>query len=168
VGAAVALAAAARVPALVAVMLAAMTQEHERGLGGWQAEWETLPEICLLAAGALARITEMMEGLEVDAARMRRNVEATNGLIFAEAVAMALGRRMGRPAAHALVEQASRRALEQGRHLREVLAEDERAREHLSPDELEGLFDPASYLGVADQLVSRALAGRGAARDHGG
>src|SRR5213075_2743086 len=65
VGSAVILAAAIRVPALVSVMLSAMVQEHERGLGGWHAEWETLPEICTLAAGALAQTTAIIEGLEV-------------------------------------------------------------------------------------------------------
>ncbi|HEY6097892.1 MAG TPA: 3-carboxy-cis,cis-muconate cycloisomerase, partial [Anaeromyxobacter sp.] len=96
VAAAVVRAAALRVPALVSTMLAAMVQEHERGLGGWHAEWETLPEIALLAAGALEQVTRVVRGLEVDAARMRRNLEATEGGIQAAAVAGALAGRLGR------------------------------------------------------------------------
>ena len=160
VAASVALAAAVRVPALVAVMLTAMTQEHERGLGGWQAEWETLPEICALAAGALEQMARTMEGLEVDAARMRANLDLSDGLILAEAAAMALARHMGRARAHALVERASRQATEQGRQLREILAEDAEVRAHLSAEELDRAFDPGNYLGIAVELVDRALAAR--------
>src|SRR5215831_2511634 len=116
---AVILSAATRVPALVGVMLSAMVQEHERGLGGWHAEWQTLPEICLLAAGALAQAVVMVAGLQVDPARMRKNLEITRGLILAEAVSMALGEKLGKAEAHALVEQASARSIAQSKSLRE-------------------------------------------------
>ena len=110
VGCAVVLAAAMKVPALVSVMLAAMAQEHERGLGGWHAEWETLPEICMLTAGALEQTARMMEGLQIDTARMRHNLDATHGLILAEAVSAALAPKLGREVAHRLIEQAGRSA----------------------------------------------------------
>src|SRR5271170_6034490 len=87
---AVVLSAAMRVPGLVSTMLSAMVQEEERGLGGWHAEWETLPEIVRLSAGALRRMAEMVPKLEIDAERMKTNVDAPHGLIFAEAVSMAL------------------------------------------------------------------------------
>ncbi len=160
VGCAVALSAAARVPGLVATMLGAMVQEHERGLGGWHAEWDTLPEICTLAAGAAAQMKHVLAGLELDAARMATNLDTTHGLILAEAVMMALGARIGRLPAHHRVERACRDALAQGRHLREVLADDPQVREHLAPAELERLLDPVNYLGVADAFVVRALAVR--------
>lgn len=160
VSSAVVLAAAARVPALVSVMLAAMVQEQERGLGNWHAEWETLPEICMLAAGALGHMTLVMEGLETDARRMRQNLDATRGLIMAEAVSSALAPKLGRQAAHELVEAACVRAVEQGTSLRDVLEQDTKLAAHLSAAELNRLFDPQSYLGVAEQLVDRALAAR--------
>jgi 3-carboxy-cis,cis-muconate cycloisomerase len=161
VGSASALAAAARVPALVSVMLGNMVQEHERGLGSWQAEWETLPEIFALAGGALRQLIEVMEGLQVDEARMRRNLEATLGGIFAGTVAAALAEHVGGQAAHRMVEEASGRARAQGRHLREVLAEDPAVRAHLSAADLEAAFDPDRATGAAGQLVDRALATRG-------
>jgi len=86
VGAAIALEAAVRVPGLVSTMLTAAVQEHERGLGNWPAEWTALPDIALCASGALAAMVELVEGLDVDADRMRANLEITRGLIFAEAV----------------------------------------------------------------------------------
>ena len=102
-------------------MLSAAAQEHERGLGNWPAEWETLPEIALLAAGALAAMADVAPGLDVDAERMRANLELTQGQIFAEAVQMALATALGRDCAHALVADACRRAAKERVHLREVL-----------------------------------------------
>ncbi|MFZ3329034.1 MAG: 3-carboxy-cis,cis-muconate cycloisomerase [Candidatus Acidiferrales bacterium] len=157
VGSAVVLAAAIRVPALVSTMLAAMPQEHERGLGGWQAEWETLPEIFLLAIGALAHTTQIVSGLEVHEEKMVHNLEATRGLILAEAVAIALAKQMGRMPAHHLIEKASRRALESSRSLRDVLIEDKQVREHLAPAEIDKLLDPKNYTGSAESMIERVL-----------
>lgn len=159
VGAAVALAAAQRVPALVATMLAAMPQEHERGLGGWQAEWDTMPEIFLLTAGALHRTVEAAEGLDVDAERMRANLDVTRGLIFAEAVSMALARYVGRQRAHHLVREATQRATSQHLHLRDALTSDSAITAHLSPGELGQLFDPRLAAGLSAELVKRVLDG---------
>lgn len=160
IGCAVILAAALRVPGLVSTMLTAMVQEHERGLGGWQAEWETLPEICLLAAGALAHTLYVVSHLEVNERQMEESLEATRGLVFAEAVTMVLGRKLGRSAAHQHVEAACRRALKNGRHLREELLEDTEIRAQLSPSEIEQLFQPRNYLGSAEGFVDRVLSRR--------
>jgi 3-carboxy-cis,cis-muconate cycloisomerase len=161
VGAAVALAAAVRVPGLVATMLTAAVQEHERGLGNWPAEWDTLPEIVLLSAGALDAMANVVEGLEVDVARMRANLDLSQGQILAEAVLMALAPALGRDIAHELVANASRRALSEGRHLRDVLAEEQRVTAVLDRDAIGRLFDPQTYLGSTDALIERALARRG-------
>jgi 3-carboxy-cis,cis-muconate cycloisomerase len=160
IGCAVVLAAAIRVPQLVATLLAAMPQEHERGLGGWHAEWETMPEVFRLAAGALRHTTDITAGLTIDAKRMGENLDATDGLVMAEAIMMALGDRIGRLEAHHLVEAACGRAVAEGRHLRDVLAQDPAVTAHLSPEALDRLFAPDSYLGVAERFVQRVLAGR--------
>lgn len=154
------LAAATRTPGLVATVLAAMVQEHERGLGGWHAEWETLPRIATLAAGALRQTADALAELEVDPARMRANVDATRGLVMAEAAQMALGARLGRLEAHDLVEGACRRALAEGRHLGDVLRDTPGVAARLSPAEIDRLLDPAGYLGSAGEFVDRVLAGR--------
>lgn len=164
VSAAIVLSAATRVPGLVSTMLSAMVQEDERGLGDWHAEWETLPEIFRLTAGALHQMATIVPHLEVDAARMKRNLDATQGLIFAEAVTMALGSQIGKAAAHTLVEGASRLARESGKHLREVLAQDRAVAERLTSTELDRLFAPENYLGVAEELVDRVI---DASRKHG-
>ncbi len=154
---AVTLAAATRVPGLVSSMLSAMVQEQERGLGGWHAEWETMPEIIGLAAGALHHLAETVTGLEIDAAKMEENLDVTRGLIFAEAVQMALGSAMGRMAAHELVEAACKRARVEKRYLREVLEENATVTKHLAAEDLERLFDPRQYLGTAESLIDRVL-----------
>jgi 3-carboxy-cis,cis-muconate cycloisomerase len=158
VGSAVVLAAAIRVPALVSTMLAAMVQEHERGLGGWHAEWDTLPEIFMLAAGALSHTIQIVDGLEVHEGKMAQNLEATRGLILAEAIAIALAKHMGRMPAHHLIEQASRKALESGRSLQDVLVEDKQVRDHLSPTEIDKLLDPKNYTGSAESMIDQVLA----------
>jgi 3-carboxy-cis,cis-muconate cycloisomerase len=158
VGCAAVLAAATRMPALVSVLLSAMTQEHERGLGGLQAEWETLPEVLLLTSGALSQMRQVMVGLRVDSQRMRANLDATRGLIYAEAVSTALARVIGHAAAHQLVERACRDARAQSRHLQEVVSGDAEFTEHLSAAELKSLFDPQQHVRAAARLVDRALA----------
>ncbi|KPC03545.1 3-carboxy-cis,cis-muconate cycloisomerase [Pseudomonas amygdali pv. lachrymans] len=158
VGAAVMISTATRAPGLVATMLAAMPQEHERSLGLWHAEWETLPELCCLVSGSLQQALQVLPGLQVDAERMASNLQSTKGLVLAEAVSIALAQRIGRDAAHHLVEQCCRRAVEQGAHLRQVLGETPQVSEQFSSDELDRLLDPAHYLGHARQWVERAVA----------
>ena len=158
VGAAVLIGAATRAPGLVATMFAAMPQEHERSLGLWHAEWETLPELCCLVSGALQQALLAVPGLEVDAARMLENLELTQGLVLAEAVSIALAQRIGRDAAHHLVEQCCRQAVQQGVHLRAVLGANAEVSAELSATELERLLDPAHYLGQARRWVQRAVA----------
>ncbi len=158
VGAAVMISTATRAPGLVATMLAAMPQEHERSLGLWHAEWETLPELCCLVSGSLQQALQVIPGLQVDAERMAVNLQSTKGLVLAEAVSIALAQRIGRDAAHHLVEQCCRRAVEQGTHLRQVLGETRQVSEQFSSDELDRLLDPAHYLGQARHWVERAVA----------
>ncbi|MGH8447047.1 MAG: 3-carboxy-cis,cis-muconate cycloisomerase [Solimonas sp.] len=158
VGCAIALAAATRVPHLVATLYSAMPQEHERGLGNWPAEWDTLPDIFRLSGGSLAAMHEVLAGLEVDTARMRSNLEATHGLLYAERVAMALAGTLGKQAAHQLVEQAAQRAIAERRSLREVLAEDAAVGRMLDPAALAALFDADSALGNSDLYIDRVLA----------
>jgi 3-carboxy-cis,cis-muconate cycloisomerase len=154
---AVVLSAATRVPGLVSTMLSAMVQEEERGLGGWHAEWETLPDIVRLSAGALHQMAETVPHLQIDAARMQENLGLTQGLIFAEAATMALSDKMGRSAAHQVVEAACVRAQNEKRHLRDVLGEDAQVGTYLSSAEIDGLFDPRKYLGAAEAFVDRIV-----------
>ncbi len=165
--AAVALAAATIAPNLVATILAAQVQEHERALGGWQAEWPTFPALALVTSGALAAIVDIAQGLEVDGERMRVNLAQTRGLIMAEAVSFALGTKLGKQEAHRIVEEACRKATAAKRDLLEVVGEDDRVKLSLSVGELAKLFEPMGYQGVAQTFIDRiagSLQGRGGKR----
>ncbi|WP_256676192.1 3-carboxy-cis,cis-muconate cycloisomerase [Pseudomonas sp. SCB32] len=158
VGAAVLIGAAIRAPGLVSTLFAAMPQEHERSLGLWHAEWESLPELCCLVSGALQQALGLVPGLEVDAERMLANLDLTRGLVLAEGVSIALAQRIGRDAAHHLVEQCCKQAVNEGAHLREVLGANAEVAAQLNAGELDRLLDPAHYLGQARRWVERALA----------
>ena len=158
VAAATALAAATMAPNLAATILAAQVQDHERSAGPWHAEWPTLPMLLLVTSGALAATLDIAEGLEVDAARMRLNLDATAGLIMAEAVAMALAERIGKSEAHHLVEAASKTAVAEKKNFRQVLENDPKVTAHLTANELTKLFEPMAYQGVSQALIDRLLA----------
>jgi len=148
----------ARVPGLVATMLAAMPQEHERAAGGWHAEWEPQRELLRLVGSAASWCRELLEHLEVDAGRMRANLDAAGGLPLAEAAVAALAGPLGRRRAREAVELASRRAAEEGRTLREVLLASPEVAGRLAAADLDRALDPAAQLGAAGALVDRALA----------
>jgi 3-carboxy-cis,cis-muconate cycloisomerase len=159
VGCAVAIAAAVRTPGLVSTMLAAMPQEHERGLGGWQAEWETLPEIFELTAGALAAMRYVAAGLDVNAGRIIDNFGAAGGLLFSEALTTALSPKIGRAAAQHLVTRACKRAAADGCSFRDVVCADSEIAAHLPAPDLRQVLDAGRDMDAAARLVARALAG---------
>src|SRR3954454_6232488 len=158
VAAASALAAATMAPNLAATIFAAQVGEHERSAGAWHAEWPTLPTLLLVTSGALAAIVDIAEGLEVDTARMRANLDATGGLIMAEAVTMALAEKIGKSDAHNLIEVASKKAVADKKHLRDVLIADPKIIAQLSADKITELFEPMAYQGASQALIDRLLA----------
>ncbi len=144
------LAAAHRVPGLVASFLSAMVQEHERGVGGWQAEWPIIAAVVQSTGVAIASMAEVAEGASVDARKMRLNIENTYGAIFAERAMMLLGAKLGRDAAHKILETAAKRSTDESRNLSAVLAEIPEVTIHLGPAELRQLEAPEQYLGSAE------------------
>jgi 3-carboxy-cis,cis-muconate cycloisomerase len=150
------LAAARGVHALAPLMLTAMAQDHERGTGPWQSEQLALPQIFVLTAGALEHAAAIAEGMTVDTARMRKNLDSTHGLILAEAVMMAAAKAIGRAKAHDVLEHASATALAERRHLGDVLKADKALT--LSAAEIDRLLDPAGYVGESEAVVDRVAA----------
>ena len=156
------LAAARAVQALVPVMQGAMAQDHERATGPWQAEMLALPQGFVLTHGALLHASAIAEGMVVDAARMRRNLDLTGGLIVAEAVMMGLAPHLGRGEAHHVVKHACDVALRESIPLMDALARDPAVATRLDRAAIARLTDPALYLGSTDTFIDRVLA---AARD---
>jgi 3-carboxy-cis,cis-muconate cycloisomerase len=136
----------------LAAMHQALIHEHERGTHAWQLEWLALPQMFALTSGALMHALWLSEHLQVDAARMRENVRASNGLMLAEAVSAALVQSMGRGAAQQLVSQAARTAQQDKRHLLDVV----RAQTTVALD-WDALRDEANYLGSSQAFIDRVL-----------
>jgi 3-carboxy-cis,cis-muconate cycloisomerase len=157
IGCAVTLAAANQTPGLVASYLSTMSQEHERAVGGSQSEWPTIAAVMQATSAAAASIAEISEGLKVDPHRMRRNLNATNGTIYAEKAAILLTTVLGRGKAHRLVEQATHRAVLENRQLSEVLAEIPEVLKCLGKTALEHLSVAEDYLGSAEAFRQRLL-----------
>jgi 3-carboxy-cis,cis-muconate cycloisomerase len=142
----------------VAALLEAAVADHERSTGPWEIEWISLPEIFLLSAGALGQTRLLLAGLEVDAGRMRANLDLTAGMIVSEAVMMGLGPHLGRQRAHDLVYEICRKVAATGTPLVDLLAQDAGIARHLTRSQLEEMCDPARYLGLAGEMVDRVLA----------
>jgi 3-carboxy-cis,cis-muconate cycloisomerase len=157
VGAVAALACAERGPGLVATILAAMVQEHERAAGAWQAEWEPMLELLRLAGSGAAAVRGCVSCLEVDPGKMRADLDLTGSLVMSESVAVELARSIGRPAGQHLVEGTARRSVAERRPFRDVLLEVPEVRDHLGADGVDRALDPRGYLGVSDQLIDRAV-----------
>jgi 3-carboxy-cis,cis-muconate cycloisomerase len=147
----------AMVKQLVAALLEAQVEDHERSTGPWEIEWIALPDIFMLSAGALAQTRFVLDGLQVNEKKMRENLDITNGLIMSEAVMMGLGAAMGRNRAHDVVYDVCREVVKTGRPLLDLLAEDREISKHADRKTLEKLTDPANYLGVAGEMVDRVL-----------
>jgi 3-carboxy-cis,cis-muconate cycloisomerase len=161
VSAMIALAAATRTPQHAAALLASMGQQHERGLGNWQAELAEWPKLFLSAHGALQALNDAFAGLQIDSARMLRNIDALQGLVFAEAASAYLAETIGKSAAHQLLEKMTGEALASQRHLADVLADavqtDDKLRARIDPAHLKSLFDAAGATKPAHRLAQRQL-----------
>jgi 3-carboxy-cis,cis-muconate cycloisomerase len=140
----------------IATLLDAMAASHERAPGLWHAEWLALPQLFGLASGALREAIAMAEGLTIDANRMRANLDATQGLLFSDAVAAALSAHHGRGDAHHLVEQAAGKVRDEGKHLRDILLAEPKLKD--DKEAIERAFDLTPFVDAAALWTDRALA----------
>jgi 3-carboxy-cis,cis-muconate cycloisomerase len=155
VGSALAVACARQVHGYAPVLTAPGSQEHERGVGGWHAEWHALSGALAYSGGAADAVLRTLRGIDVHPERMLENLRASGGDVVAERVSFVLSERLGRRAAHELVAEASVRAHANGRTLAEELEADDRV--EVPREELDAALDPSAYLGSAEELVDRAL-----------
>ena len=128
----------------------AMVHGHERDGSAWASEWLTLPQMAVAAGAALAHAVSILETLTVDSARMKANLDASNGAVLAEAASFALSDHMPRADAYALVKEAARKSAETGGHLIEVLKSKTDA-----PVDWTAVADPKNWIGSAGALVDR-------------
>jgi 3-carboxy-cis,cis-muconate cycloisomerase len=153
-------------PGLLATLTACAEQEHQRAAGAWHAEWEPVAGLLRLTGSAASWAAELLAGLEVDAGRMRANLDGAGGLPLAESAAAALAPALGPLPAHDLVADASATAIATGRGLREVLSSPDLAARLEAAGitmaeidaALDPALDPARYLGSAAVFTDQALA----------
>jgi 3-carboxy-cis,cis-muconate cycloisomerase len=154
---ATAISAATLAPGLLAAIVAGQIQEHEGAVGGAQAQWQAFPPLLIATAGALGAVADIAQRLDVDAERMRDNLDQTQGLIMAEAVTTALAAKIGREQAMRIIDEAGRKALAERRHLSVILGEDPRVTSHMTPGELARAFELLSYQGIAQTFLDRIV-----------
>jgi 3-carboxy-cis,cis-muconate cycloisomerase len=151
-----------QVPGLLATLVAAGEQEHQRAAGAWHAEWEPLTALLRLTGSASSWAAELLSGLTVDTSRMAANLAATKGLPLAEHVTSLLTGVLGAAQAHDLVAEAGERAVSAGLPLRDVLLsvpklEERLASAGITAEQIDSALEPAGYLGVTDALITAAL-----------
>lgn len=159
IGCTVAIAAATRMPGLVASYLTAMPQEHERSIGGSQSEWPTVAAVIQTTGAAAASLAEIVEGLTVDPMRMRRNIDETLGIVFAEKAMVLLAEKLGREKAHELLEAGVHKAVAKKCTLADALADIPEIIKVLDKTALQKLTIAEDYLGSAESFRREILRG---------
>jgi adenylosuccinate lyase len=131
---------------------------HERDLTQSSCERFVIPEECILIDYMLILMIKVLKGLEIDEARMRRNMDITQGRMMSEAVMLALAKKgLGRQKAHELTRQLAIKSHNKQREFKQVLAEDSTAKKLLSPEEIEQVMDPRNYLGTAQRQIELVI-----------
>ncbi len=151
-----------QVPGLLATLVAAGEQEHQRAAGAWHAEWEPLTALLRLTGSASSWAAELLSGLTVDTSRMAANLAATKGLPLAENLTSLLAGVLGGAQAHDLVAEAGERAVSAGLPLRDVLLsvpklEDRLVSAGITAEQIDSALQPAGYLGAAGAFTAAAL-----------
>lgn len=142
----------------VSVILSAMIQEHERAVGGWQAEWTAIPNLFCHVASAVEHVRNALSGLSIDSTQMRAKLDLHGGLVMAEALTMALAPRLGRPQAQHIVKDVCAQVAQTGGNLAQAAFQNVQICAILSPEEIRHALDPAAYLGHTDVFIERVLA----------
>ena len=135
----------------------AMLHEHERDWSSFQMEWAYIPELCVMTHGAMLMTQRVLEGLIVYPANMLRNLHATNGLLLAERVMLALGQHIGRQAAHDVIYETAMHAFESQQPFADLLKQNPQVSQHLSAETVDSLLDPVQYTGLSALMVDRVL-----------
>lgn len=143
---------------LVPLLLAGMEQEHERAAGAWHTEWAALPDLLGYTSGAVEHTRACIAGLQVDVARMRKNLDATGGLALSESLMMALAPSVGKNEAQRLVKSLLQQMPTDTTPLLAAALADSQLRAVLSAEQITAALDPAAYLGSTQTYIDRALA----------
>lgn len=134
-----------------------MYSEHERDWSTMQLGWSYLPQLCVMAHGALEMSVRVNDGLQVYPENMMRNLLSSHGLLLAERVMLALGKFIGRQHAHDIIYESAMKAFEQRLPFEDVLKQNASVTTHLDPQSITDLLDPVQYTGLSAVFVDRVL-----------
>lgn len=138
-----------------ALALEGMVQEHERDMAAWMAEWEMVPQACILTSGILKHSKGVLRDLVVNEKKMRSNLDVMKGLILAEPVMFALATKVGHQEGHKIIYEICMKAHESGQAFKEALLADKRVASSLGPEMIDQLLDPEKYTGLSTEIVDR-------------
>ncbi|MGD2066155.1 MAG: adenylosuccinate lyase [Candidatus Bathyarchaeota archaeon] len=131
---------------------------HERDLTQSSCERFVIPEECILIDYMLILMIRVLKGLQVDEARMRKNMDLTQGRMMSEAVMLALAKKgLGRQTAHELTRELAVKSHNQQRPFKEVLSENSQIKKVLTSEEIDKVMDPRNYLGTATKQIDNVI-----------
>jgi adenylosuccinate lyase len=142
-----------------ALVCEGLVHDHERDGRSWKSEWNALPQITMAAGKAALLLGGLVENLEVDKDRMKSNLARTKGFVLSEPLMLALAAKIGRKSAHKIVYETSMKAHDAGLSFKEAVLANDDITDHLSPSEIEDLFDYARHTGHCADMVERLLEG---------
>ncbi|MFQ5793341.1 MAG: adenylosuccinate lyase family protein [Acidobacteriota bacterium] len=142
----------------VQLALQAMISEHERDTRSWRLDWHSIPESSILLARALGATIGVVEGLDIDEARIRANLDMLHGMLFSEALMFHLGKQLGKQTAHRLVREAALKSTGGEKTFRELVLEDPAISAHISADELNELMDYSVHIGQSVRQIEDVVA----------
>lgn len=148
----------ARVVRANATLLAeGSVHDHERDGRSWKTEWHAVPELTMAAGKAHAVLASLLEGLEVEVERMRRNLEASGSNILSEGLMLALASRIGKETARCALQRIATNARREGRSFAAMAAEDQEIGRWLTKEQVDRLTDPGAHIGHCRALIDRVL-----------
>lgn len=149
--------AAYRAPSVAAILTGELASEHERGLGSWPNALPVMADLFSLAASSLAAAVDIAEGVRVDADAMQRNIDALFGVVYSEAISLALSSRLGPAAAQRIVGQVCKQAVEQRTDIGVLLKAMPEVRAVLDDASIDRMASPAPQLDACRVMSDAVL-----------
>lgn len=139
-------------------MAESLVHSHERDGRSWKSEWAIIPDATLAAGKSLMLLKSLIEGLQINAERMRQNIEAMKGFVHAEKVMLALAEKIGKQSAHKLVYDIAMHGHEQNMPLKQALMQNSQIASLMSDDEISLLFDLDKSVGCCAEMIDQVIA----------
>ncbi|GAC1541114.1 MAG: adenylosuccinate lyase [Herpetosiphon sp.] len=135
-----------------------MVHDHERDGRSWKVEWAVIGPLCGMLGALLRMSTTLCIQLDVNPTRMLANLDAAQGHTLSEGIMLALARHIGKQSAHDQVYHTAMDAVAAGQPLQDAVRSNPVIMSHLTPSDIDMLFDYRRQLGLCPQFVDRVVA----------